>query len=145
MGIERAAALYFGFAKRTIREGLHVAKQRGRWVQVRALTAGEKAGIAAACDRFIAEKLKPRFLPEIRRTQFNYPVDIFGAETNSASSYVIGRAFPTTKARNSMPLSRVSTWWRKMRRRSGSTSCGIGTPGSGGACILPSRSKKCCN
>ena len=38
----------------------------------------EKAAIAAACERFIANVLKPRFLPEIRVTEFNYPIDISG-------------------------------------------------------------------
>lgn len=38
----------------------------------------EKQAIGQACDRFIKDVLKPRFLPEIRPTQFNYPVDIFG-------------------------------------------------------------------
>lgn len=42
------------------------------------LGAAEKAVITAACQRFIDEVLKPRFLPEIRPTQFNYPVDILG-------------------------------------------------------------------
>ena len=47
-------------------------------MRVRTLAAEEKAAIAAKCDRFIAEILKPRFLPEIRRTELNYPVDISG-------------------------------------------------------------------
>ena len=38
----------------------------------------EKAHITAACQRFIDEVLKPRFLPAIRPTEFNYPVDIQG-------------------------------------------------------------------
>jgi hypothetical protein len=36
----------------------------------------EKALVTAACERFIDEVLKPRFLPTIRPTQFNYPVAI---------------------------------------------------------------------
>ncbi|ACP27372.1 hypothetical protein NGR_c36510 [Sinorhizobium fredii NGR234] len=51
---------------------------RGEWRWVKALDPKEKAAVAATCERFIAEKLKPRFLPNIRPTQFNYPVDIFG-------------------------------------------------------------------
>lgn len=51
---------------------------RGEWRRVKALDPKEKAAIAATCERFIAEKLKPRFLPEIHPTQFNYPIDIFG-------------------------------------------------------------------
>jgi hypothetical protein len=38
----------------------------------------EKTLITLACQRFIDEVLKPRFLPAIRPTQFNYPVDILG-------------------------------------------------------------------
>lgn len=38
----------------------------------------EKAAIIAACQNFIDEVLKPRFLPIIRPTEFNYPVDILG-------------------------------------------------------------------
>jgi hypothetical protein len=39
----------------------------------------EKASITAACETFIADVLKPRFLPEIRPSeQFNYPVGISG-------------------------------------------------------------------
>jgi hypothetical protein len=43
-----------------------------------AFSAAEKARVTAACERLIADFMKPRFLPEIRPTQFNYPVDIFG-------------------------------------------------------------------
>ncbi len=39
----------------------------------------EKAAITAACETFIADVLKPRFLPEIRPSdRFNYPVAISG-------------------------------------------------------------------
>lgn len=39
----------------------------------------EKRRIVAACEAFIRDVLKPRFLPEIKPTQWNYPVDIRGA------------------------------------------------------------------
>jgi hypothetical protein len=39
----------------------------------------EKARIIAACQALIDDFLKPRFLPSIRPTEFNYPVDILGA------------------------------------------------------------------
>lgn len=42
------------------------------------LSATEKAAITAACQEFIDTVLKPRFLPVIIPTQFNYPVDIQG-------------------------------------------------------------------
>ena len=38
----------------------------------------ERVRVTAACERFIDEFLKPRFLPSIRPTEFNYPVDILG-------------------------------------------------------------------
>lgn len=38
----------------------------------------QKAHITAACQRFIDEILKPRFLPAVRPTPFNYCVDIQG-------------------------------------------------------------------
>jgi hypothetical protein len=38
----------------------------------------EQQAIIAACETFIATVLKPRFLPEIRPTRFNYPIDIRG-------------------------------------------------------------------
>jgi hypothetical protein len=58
--------------------------KRGRWVSSatpsnRKLREPDKAAIAAACRKFIDEILKPRFLPRIRPTQFNYPIDIRGA------------------------------------------------------------------
>jgi len=41
--------------------------------------AVEKAAITAACERLIAEVLRPRFLPEVRRSaRFNYPIAIAG-------------------------------------------------------------------
>src|SRR6267154_3084531 len=39
----------------------------------------EKAAIIAACEAFIRDVLKPRFLPAIRPTEWNYVVDIRGA------------------------------------------------------------------
>ena len=57
------------------------ASQAGFWApkQFRALPpAREKATIIAACDKFVTDVLKPRFLPSIRPTKFNYPVDIYG-------------------------------------------------------------------
>ena len=56
--------------------------QKGRSLTVKSRHVGlsdpEKAVITVACQRFIDEVLKPRFLPTIRPTQFNYPIDILG-------------------------------------------------------------------
>jgi hypothetical protein len=38
----------------------------------------EKRAIIAACESFMRDVLKPRFLPEIRPTEWNYMVDIHG-------------------------------------------------------------------
>jgi hypothetical protein len=59
-----------------------------RWVRVKPLDAATKAAITASCDRLIAEVLKPRFLPAIRPTQFNYPVDFFGKWRGDKYSFV---------------------------------------------------------
>jgi hypothetical protein len=39
----------------------------------------EREAIILACERFVRDVLKPRFLPEIIPTEWNYPVDIRGA------------------------------------------------------------------
>ncbi len=41
-------------------------------------SAAEKPAVTAACEQLIDGFLKPRLLPTIRPTQFNYPVDILG-------------------------------------------------------------------
>ena len=46
------------------------------WVQT--FSEGEKAAVTSACQVFIDTVLKPRFLPSIKRTECNYPVDIRG-------------------------------------------------------------------
>jgi hypothetical protein len=64
-------------------------QKRGRgWVRVRALTTEEKAAIATACERFIGTTLKPRFLPEVRPTEFNYPIDILGKWRGNKYSFI---------------------------------------------------------
>jgi len=62
-------------------------KQGKRWVRVKPLTREDKTAIADICQRFIADVLKPRFLPEIKPTQFNYPVDIIGKWRGSKYSF----------------------------------------------------------
>lgn len=57
-------------------------------MRIKALTKEEKAAVAAVCERFVAKVLKPRFLPEIRPTQFNYPIDIFGKWRGSKYSFI---------------------------------------------------------
>jgi hypothetical protein len=65
-----------------------MAQQRTGRVWVRALRSEEKAAIAGRCERFIREELKPRFLPQIRPTTFNYPVDIFGKWRSDKYSFI---------------------------------------------------------
>ncbi|CAA7627256.1 hypothetical protein [Magnetospirillum sp. SS-4] len=62
------------------------AMQRGVWVK--GLSKDDKAAIAATCERFIDEVLKPRFLPEIRPTEFTYPVDITGKWRGDRYSFI---------------------------------------------------------
>ncbi|SME99435.1 hypothetical protein SAMN06265365_11480 [Tistlia consotensis] len=63
-------------------------KPKGRWVWVRELTKEQKAEITAVCERFIANRLKPRFLPVICPTQFNYAVDILGRWRGHRYSFI---------------------------------------------------------
>jgi hypothetical protein len=64
-------------------------KRQSVRIWARALTPEDKAAMAAACERFIAEVLKPQFLPEIKPTQLNYPVDIFGKWRGSSYSFSV--------------------------------------------------------
>ena len=63
-------------------------RRQKTWVRVKVLTKDEKAAIATVCERYISDTLKPRFLPEIRPTTFNYPVDIFGKWRGSKYSFI---------------------------------------------------------
>jgi len=65
-----------------------MAKRSGRWVRVKRLSAAQKATIAATCENFIAQRLMPRFLPEIRPTKFNYPVALFGRWRSNRYSFI---------------------------------------------------------
>ena len=66
-----------------------MAKREVRWVRTKALSAAEKAAISVACERFIDEILKSRFLPEVRPTEFNYPADIFGKWRGAKYSFIL--------------------------------------------------------
>ena len=66
-----------------------MTRPTSRWVRVKVLDPQEKTLIGARCDAFIADVLKPRFLPEVRPTQFNYPVDLFGKWRGSKYSFII--------------------------------------------------------
>ena len=63
-----------------------MAERRGLWVK--GLTKDDKASIAATCERFITEVLIPRFLPEIRPTEFNYPIAITGKWRGDKYSFI---------------------------------------------------------
>src|SRR3981081_1075194 len=59
------------------------AMARGQWVYAggragKKPSFHEKLAITAACDRLITDVLLPRYLPEIKPTEFNYPVAIYG-------------------------------------------------------------------
>jgi hypothetical protein len=66
-----------------------MAGRAGQWGRGATLAPEEKAAIGAACERFIADTLKPRFLPETRPTEFNYPVDIIGKWRGNSYSFVL--------------------------------------------------------
>lgn len=66
---------------------------KGGWVYVGAKNGNkpspnEKAKITAACENLINTFFIPRFLPEIRPTQYNYPVAIFGKWHRNAYRFI---------------------------------------------------------
>ncbi len=76
----------------------------------------EKRAIIAACEGFMRDVLKPRFLPEIRPTEWNYMVDIHG-------SWAAGRYRFMRRYRSGM----AHAWGRTV-----STSIGCAIPAHGG-------------
>ena len=76
------------FARGPNRREHQMAARQWRWVRVRALEPKEKADFAAGCNRLIADVLKPRYLPEIRPTELNYPVDLHGKWRGSKFSFL---------------------------------------------------------
>ena len=89
-----------------------------------AFSEAEKADVTTACERLIEDFLKPRFLPAIRPTTFNYPVDILGKWHGT-------RAFRKTSTRSSTPPSPASTG----SAETGSTFSGTAIRESGSVCI----------
>jgi hypothetical protein len=74
-------------------------KRQRVWVMAKTLSSHEKAAIATTCEGFISAVLKPKFLPEIKTTEFNYPVDIFGKWRGSSYSFIVRfrSGFPENK------------------------------------------------
>jgi hypothetical protein len=66
-----------------------MAKRVTKRVWVKVLTADEKAVMGARCQQLIADKLKPLYLPEVRPTEFNYPVDMLGRWRGSKYSFIV--------------------------------------------------------
>jgi hypothetical protein len=66
-----------------------MAKRVTKRVWVKVLTADEKAAIGARGERLISDKLKPLYLPEVRPTEFNYPIDMFGRWRGSKYSFFV--------------------------------------------------------
>ena len=94
--------------------------------------------ITAACDKFIAEVLRPRFLPEICRTTFNYPVAINGKWHGNKHRFITRyrSGDPRHPHRNSMH--RLPVWNTSVGIAS--TFPGTGIPASGVVCSSASRS-----
>jgi hypothetical protein len=61
---------------------------RGRWMAAHLLDPVDKARLGLRFAAFIADVIKPRFLPDIRPTQFNYPIDMFGKWRGSKYSFI---------------------------------------------------------
>ena len=101
---------------------------------------GEKSVIVSACEKFIAEVLKQRFLREIRSTEFNYPIALCGKWHGNKYRFIT-RSGPTTRGRTSRNSKHPLHVW--------SMSAGIvsicittGTRVNGSACLSACRSPK---
>ena len=66
-----------------------MAKRQRRWVWVRQLAPEQKVAIAAACERVIADSLKPRFVLEGGSDSCG-PLAIFGKWRASKYSFIAG-------------------------------------------------------
>jgi len=97
------------------------------------LSAAEKSAVTVACQHLIDDFLKPRFLPAIRPTQFNYPVDILGKWHGSKYRFI-------QRYRSGFPENLGEEFDAPFARLEGSaaiasTSSGTVTPENGSACI----------
>jgi hypothetical protein len=117
--------------------------QQRQWTPVRsrgALSQTEKAPVTAACQRLIDEVLKPRFLPVIRPTEFNYPVDICGKWHGTRYRFIqrFRSAFPENLGEEfDAPFARLD--WISP---GASTFNGVGIPANGSASIAACPSPK---
>jgi hypothetical protein len=96
-------------------------------------SAAEKSAVTAACQHLIDGFFKPRFLPVIRPTQFNYPVDILGKWHGTKYRFI-------QRYRSGFPENRGEEFDAPLPASTGSaetasTSNGTAIPGNGSACI----------
>ena len=103
------------------------------------LSAADKSAVTAACQQLIDDFLKPRFLPIIRPTQFNYPVDIQGKWHGTKYRFIqrYRSGFAENLGEEFAPRSPASTG----SAANASTSSGIVTPENGSASIVASTSQ----
>jgi hypothetical protein len=104
------------------------------------LSAAEKSAVTVACQHLIDDFLTPRFLPTIRPTQFNYPVDIVGKWHGTKYRFIqrYRSGFPENLDEEFDAPSPASTGSAVIA----STSSGTATPQNGSACIAASPSPK---
>jgi hypothetical protein len=114
-----------------------MARKKKQWMQSSRARrpalpdASEKAVIVAGCEAFIDDVLKPRFLPQIRPTQWNYVIDIHGAW--AAGRYRFMQRYKSGMEHNrgdefDAPSPASIAWGRTV-----SISTGCGTRANGGA------------
>jgi hypothetical protein len=84
----------------------------------------ERQAIVSACETFIRDVLKPRFLPRIRPTKWNYVIDIHGAwaggryrfmqRYRSGHEQSLGEEFDAPFARiDNMGPNRFNIYWMR--------------------------------
>lgn len=67
----------------------HLSAAGGLSMPKAAISEAEKASVTAACERLIHEYLRPRFLPVIRPTELNYPIDILGKWRGATYRFIV--------------------------------------------------------
>lgn len=97
-----------------------MARSEKRWVRVRKLTREEKDQISSRCEDFLEDYLRPTFLPEIRPTEWNYPVEIFGKWRGHRYSFIVRfrSGFPATRGEEfEFPFARLDHVEEKLDER----------------------------
>jgi hypothetical protein len=114
------------------------ALARGGWVYVGGRAGNkppqaEKTAITGVCEKFITEVLRPRFLPEVRPTELNYPVALYGKWHGNRYRFITRYRSDDPRPTNRNSTRRSLAW--NVSAGIALTCPGTGTRGNGSACL----------